>query len=173
MVQGDVVLDVFRDERAVFPWDGAKVFGGENGIRGEVDQLVGVDDVANLVTGGVGLEVGLQRWNGLGLVGLVVGDELGELLFEQVVLRFEAWDEAGNLFEDFAETKTVVHGGGFSELIEVVELVWFFEELLVYVVDDAVPLAGLELIGNCFLTGRGKRRIGFWWANFALHTPRK
>ena len=159
LVQGDVVLDVVGNELAVFRGDGAKVFGGENGIRGEVGQLAGVDDVANLVTGGVGLEVGFQRGNGFGFVGLVVGDELEELLFEQVVLRFEARDEAENLFEDFAETKTTVHGGGFAELVEVVELGGLIEEFLVHIVDDAVPLAGLDAGGDEVVLAHGVLKL--------------
>jgi hypothetical protein len=47
--------------------------------------------VAYWSLGGVGLEVGLDGGDGGNLLlGLVVGDELGEFLFEQFVLRFEA-----------------------------------------------------------------------------------
>jgi len=71
---------------------GFEVLGGEDGIRGEVGELAGLDDVATGVASGVGFEVGLEGWDGLDFVRLVVGNELGEFLCEQVVLRLEARD---------------------------------------------------------------------------------
>ena len=99
---------------------------------------------ADLVAGDVGLEVGLDGRDGLGFLGLVVGDELGELLFQQFVLGLEARDEAEDLFEDFAQGQAAIHGGGFAQLVEGVVLLGFVEDLAVHVVDDAVPLPGLD-----------------------------
>ena len=76
--------------------------------------------------------------------GLVVGDELGELLFQQFVLGLEARDEAEDLFQDFAQGQAAVHGGGFAQLVEGVVLLGLVEDLAVHVVDDAVPLSGLD-----------------------------
>ncbi len=80
----------------------------------------------------------------VGLVGLVVGDELGELLLQQLVLGLEARDEAEDLFQDLAQRQAAVHGGGFAQLVEGVVLLGLVEDLAVHVVDDAVPLPGLD-----------------------------
>src|ERR1700675_3448376 len=60
LVQGDVVLDVFRDERAVLLWHGAEVSGGKDRVGGQIGEVPALDDVAYLVAGDVGLEVGLD-----------------------------------------------------------------------------------------------------------------
>src|SRR3990172_11623014 len=86
LVQGDVVLDVFGDEHAVLLRHGSEVTGGEHGIGRQIGELPALDDVAYAAAGHVGLEVGLDGRNGGGLLRFVVGDELGELLFEQFIL---------------------------------------------------------------------------------------
>ena len=103
-----------------------------------------VDDVPDLAAGDVGLEEGLDGRDGLGLCGLGVGDELGEFLFQQLVLRFEGWDEAEDLFQDFAQGQAAVHGRGFAQLVEGVVFLGFVEDLAVDVVDDAIPLPCLD-----------------------------
>ena len=80
--------------------------------------------------------------------GLVVGHKLGELLFQQVVLGLEAWDEAEDLLENLAKSKAAVHGGSFAKLVKGVELGGLIEHLTVHVVDDAIPLAGLHAGGD-------------------------
>ena len=112
----------------------------KDGIGGQIGELRFVDDVADLVAGDVGLEVGLDRRDGLGFFGLVVGDELGELLLQQLILGFEARDEAEDLFQNLAQRQAAIHGGGFAQLVESVVLVGLVEDLAVHVVDDAVPL---------------------------------
>src|ERR1035437_1823523 len=94
LVQGNVVLDVFGDERAVLGRHGLEVTGGELRIGRQIGELPGFDDVADPAAGDVGLEVGLDGRDGGRLFGLAVGDELGELLFQQLVLGLEARDEA-------------------------------------------------------------------------------
>src|SRR6266704_853735 len=92
LVQGDVILDVLGHERAVLRRHGLEVLGREHRIGRKIGELAVVDDVANPAAGDVGLEVGLDGRNGGGLLRLVVGDELGELLFQQFILGFESWD---------------------------------------------------------------------------------
>ena len=82
-----------------------------------------------------------------GLFGLVVGDELGEFLFQQFVLGLEARDEAEDLLQDLAQGQAAVHGGGFAQLVEGVVLLGLVEDLAVHVVDDPVPLAGFDSVG--------------------------
>ena len=123
---------------------GLEVAGGEDRIGGQIGELPALDDVADLVAGDVGLEVGLDGRNGLGLFGLVVGDELGELLFQQFILGLEARDEAEDLLQNFAQGQAAIHGGGFAQLVEGVVLLGLVEDLAVHVVDDAVPLPGLD-----------------------------
>ena len=89
------------------------------GIGRKIGELPALDDVADLIAGDVGLEIVLDRRNGVGFVGLVVGHELGELLFQQLILRLEARDEAEDLFQDFAQRQAAIHGGGFAQLVEV------------------------------------------------------
>src|SRR3990172_8512085 len=103
LIQGDVILDIFRDSRAVLRWHCAKVAGRKDRVRGQIGELAGLNDVADLLAGYIGLEEGLDRRDGLGLLGFGVGDELGKLLFQQFVLGLEAWDEAEDLLEDFAQ----------------------------------------------------------------------
>jgi hypothetical protein len=76
--------------------------------------------------------------------GLAVGDELGELFFQQFVLGLEAGDEAEDLLQDLAQGQTAVHGGGFAQFVEGVVLLGLVEDLSVHVVDDAVPLPGFD-----------------------------
>src|ERR1035437_8506847 len=59
LIQGDVVLDVFRDEHAVPLRDGPEVTGREHRIGREVGELLALDDVADSTAGNVSLEVGL------------------------------------------------------------------------------------------------------------------
>ena len=86
----NVVVDVLGNDDAVFRGHGFEVLRGEDGIRGEVGEFLFVDDLADAAIGDVGLEVSLDRRDGLGFVRLVVGDELGELLLQQFILGFEA-----------------------------------------------------------------------------------
>jgi hypothetical protein len=64
----------------------------------------------------------------LKLVGLAVGDELGELFFQQFVLGLEARDQAEDLFQDLAQGQAAVHGGGAAQLVEGVVLVGLVED---------------------------------------------
>jgi len=82
LVQGDVVLDVFEDERAVLLGHGSKIMGGEVWIGRQIGELPAVDDAAHPVAGDVGLEVGLDGRDGRGRLGHAIGDELGEFLFQ-------------------------------------------------------------------------------------------
>jgi len=148
LVEGNVVLNVFGNEGAILLRDSFKIAGREDGVGGEVGEVAGLDDVAHLIAGDVGLEVGLERGNGLGFVGFVVGDELGELLFKEFILGFEARDETEDLFENLAQGETTVHVGGLTEFFEGVELGRFGEDFLVHVVDDTVPVAGLDAGGD-------------------------
>ena len=91
----------------------------------------------------------------VGLVGLVVGDELGELLFQQLVLGLEARDQAEDLLQDLAQGQAAVHGGGFAQLVEGVVLLGLVEDLAVHVVDDAVPLPGLDGRGDGVVLAHG------------------
>src|SRR5262245_58968351 len=99
LVQGDIVLDILRDERSVLLRYGAKIAGGKDRVGGQVGEVAALDDVAHLIAGDIGLEEGLDGGDGRGLCGLGIGDELGELLFQQFVLGLEARDEAENLFQ--------------------------------------------------------------------------
>ena len=97
----------------------------------------------------------LERRDGLASSGLLIGDELGELLFQQLVLGLEARDEAEDFFEDLAERQAAVHGGGLAELVEGVVFLRLVEDLAVHVVDDAVPLAGLDAGGDEVVLAHG------------------
>src|SRR5512141_480886 len=48
LVQGDIVLDVVRDDGAVPRWHGAEVPGGKRRIGGQIGELAALDDVAHL-----------------------------------------------------------------------------------------------------------------------------
>src|SRR6266851_1672175 len=80
--------------------------------------------------------------DGGGLFRLVVGDELGELLFQQLILGLEARDEAEDLLEDLAQRQAAIRSGGFAQLVEGVVFLGLVEDLTVYVIDHAVPLSG-------------------------------
>ena len=134
---------------------GPEVAGGKDRVGGQVGELPALDDVAHLVAGDVGLEVGLDGRDGLGLFGLGIGDELGELLFQQFVLGLEARDEAEDLLQDLAQGQAAVHGGGFAQLVEGVVLLGFVEDLAVHVVDDAVPLPCLDGGGDGLVLAHG------------------
>src|SRR3990172_482440 len=60
LVQGNVILDIFGDERAVLLRHGLEVTGGEHRIGRQISKLAAVDDVADSAAGDVGLEVGLD-----------------------------------------------------------------------------------------------------------------
>src|SRR5260370_2125688 len=70
-VQGDVVLDVFRDEVAVLLWHGAEIVGGESWVGGQIGEVLTIDAVAHLIACGVGLEVVFDNWHGLRLLRVV------------------------------------------------------------------------------------------------------
>ena len=55
-VQRNVVLDVFRNQRAVLRRYGAEAVGGKDRVGGQVGEMLALDDVAYLVAGDVGLE---------------------------------------------------------------------------------------------------------------------
>src|SRR3989344_1931545 len=93
LVQGDIVLDVFGDERAVLRRYGLESTAVEKGIGRQIGEVPALNDVAYAVAGDVGLEVVLDGRDGLGLRRLGVGDELGELFFQQFILGLEARDE--------------------------------------------------------------------------------
>src|SRR5450830_1008621 len=97
LIQGHVVFDVIGYERAILGRHGAEVAGGKVGVGGQVGVAAALDDVTHLVAGEVGLEVGLDGGDGLSLIRLDIGDELGELLFQQFILGLEARDEAEDL----------------------------------------------------------------------------
>ena len=103
-----------------------------------------LDDVAHEVAGHVGLEERLDGGDRLGLLGHVLGDELGELLLQQLVLALEVGDEAEDLLQDLAQGDATVDAGGLAQLLQRVVLLGLVEDLAVHVVDDAVPLAGLD-----------------------------
>ena len=46
--------------------------------------------------------------------------------------------------KDFAQGQAAVHGGGFAQLVEIVVLLGLVEDLAIHVVDDAIPLPGLD-----------------------------
>src|SRR5712692_7534257 len=85
LIQGDIVLDVFGNQGAVLLRYGAKIADGKDRVGGQIGELAALDDVAHVVAGDVGLEGGLDGRDGLGLFGLGIGDELGELLFQKFV----------------------------------------------------------------------------------------
>ena len=87
--------------------------------------------------------------------GLVVGDELGELLFQQFILGLEARDEAEDLFQDLTQRQTAIHGGGFAQLVEGVVLLGLVENLAIDIVDDAIPLPGLDGFSDGFVLAHG------------------
>ena len=144
LVQGDVILDILGNERPVFPRYGAVVPDGEDGVGRQVGKLSGIDDVTDEVAGDVGLEVGLDGRDGPDLFGLVIGHELVEFLFQQLVPGLEAGDQVEDLLEDLPKGHAAVHGRGLSQLGQRVVLLRLVEDLPVYVVEDAVPLSGLD-----------------------------
>src|SRR3990167_2749593 len=148
LVQGDIVLDVFGDERAVLRWHGLEVAVIEKRIGCEILIVLALDDVAHAAAGDVGLEVGLYGRDGRGLFGLGVGDELGELLFQQFILGLEARDEAEDFFQDFAQRQAPIYGGGFAQLVEGVVLLGLVEDLTIDIVDDAIPLPDFDALGD-------------------------
>src|ERR1700704_548748 len=83
LVQGNIVLDVFRDEHAILLRHSSKIARGKRRIGRQVGELLALDDVAYAPAGKVGLEVGLDSRDSSGFFGFVVGDKLGELLFQQ------------------------------------------------------------------------------------------
>ena len=72
-----------------------------------------LDDVTNLVAGGISLEIVFDGRNGLGFVGLVVSDKFRELLFQEIIPGLEARNEPEDFFEDFAECESAIHTRGF------------------------------------------------------------
>ena len=107
-----------------------------------------LDAVSYIGVSDIGLKVVLDSRDGLGLFGLVIGDEFGELLFQQFVFGLEMRDKAKDLFQDFAQGQAAVHGGGFPQLVEGVVLLGLGEDFAVDVVDDMIPLPGFDSLGN-------------------------
>jgi len=85
----------------------------------------------------------------------VVGDELGELFFQQFILGLEARDEAEDLFQYLAQGQVAVHGGGFAQLVEGIVLLSLVEDLVVDVVDNVVPLPGLDGLRDGLVVAHG------------------
>jgi len=141
LVQGDVVLDVFWNQGAVLRRHGAEVAGGKDRVGGQISEVLALDNVAHLIAGDVGLEECLDGRDGSGLFGLGVGDELGELFLQQLILGLEAWDEAEYLFQNLAQGEAAIHGGSLAQLVKIVILLGFVEDLAVHVVDNAIPVS--------------------------------
>ncbi len=148
LIQGNVVLDVFRNELPVFRGNGFEVGRGEGGGGVERGESFRLDDVPDLAVGDVGFEEIFERREVFRFLGFVIGDEFRELFFEQLVLRLEARDEAEDFFEDFAQAEAAVHGDGAAKLVEGVEFGRLVEDFAVHVVDDAIPLARLHCLGD-------------------------
>ncbi len=87
---------------------------GKHRIRRQIGELLGVDDVPDLVVSRIGLEIVLDRGNrqDVGFFRLVIGHELGELFFQQFVLRLEARDESEDFLQNLPQSQTPIHGGG-------------------------------------------------------------
>ena len=103
MVQRHVVLDVVGNQRPIFLRHGFEIARGEDGIGRKLSEVLLVNDVPDEIAARVSLEVSLDRGERFRFLRFIVGDELGELFLEQVVLRFEARDEAEDLFKNLAE----------------------------------------------------------------------
>ena len=88
----------------------------------------------------------------------MVGDELGELLFQQLVFRLEARNEVKDFFQNLPKAQTAVHGGSFAQLVKGVILLGFIKDLTVDVVDDTVPLPGFDSFGNGLILPHGLRK---------------
>jgi hypothetical protein len=155
LVQRDIILDVFGNEGAVFRRHSFEVTGGEHRVGGQVGELFALDDSANLVVRDICLEVILDGRNGFGLVGFVVGDELGELLFQEFILGLEPWNEAEDLFQDFPECQATVHGGGFTQFVERIVLLRLIEDLPIDIVYNPIPLSGLDGLSNILVLTHG------------------
>ena len=134
---------------------GTEVLDGKHRVSGQVGEAPVLDDVANLITGRICFEKGLDGRDGLELFGFVVGDKLGEFLFQQLVLGFEARDEAEDFFQNLAQGKASVHGGGLAQLGQSVVLLGLVEDLAVDVVDDLVPPALLHGRRDGFVVPHG------------------
>jgi hypothetical protein len=122
LTQRDIVLDIFWNQSAVLRWHGAEITGGKDRVGGQIGKMLIFDDVAHLIAGNVGLEVGLDGRDSGGLLGLGVSDELGELLFQKLVLGLEARDKAEDFLQDLPKGQASVYGGGFAQLVEGVVL---------------------------------------------------
>ena len=105
----------------------------ERRVGREVGVLAALDDVTHAVAGHVGLEEGLDGGDRLRLLGHVLGDELGELLFQQLVLALEGGNQAEDLLQDLAQGDATVDGGGPAQLLQRVVLLGLVEDLAVHV----------------------------------------
>ena len=100
-----------------------------------------VDDGANPVAREVRLEIIPHRRNGVRLFGLVIGEELGEFLLQQVSLRLELGDKIEDFLQNLAQGEAAVRVDGPSQLVEVVIILGLLEHLAVHVVEHALPFA--------------------------------
>jgi hypothetical protein len=84
-----------------------------------------------------------------------VGNELGELLVEQLVFGLEAGDKSKRLLKNFAKREAAVNGGGAAELLKREKLFGFVENLTVDVIENVVPFSGLDVGGDSHHLAQG------------------
>ena len=78
----------------------------------------------------------------------MIGDEFGELLFEQLVPRLKTRNEVKDFLQYLAQGYATIHGRGLAQLGKGVVFLWLVENFLIHIVDGAIPLAGLDSLGN-------------------------
>ncbi len=157
LVQGNVILDVLRNQGLVWLRNGLEIREGKDGIGGKIGEIPGIDDVADLVAGQVRFEKGLDGRYGEGFLYFVIVNEFVEFLFEQFVPGFETGDEVEDLFQDLSQAQAPVHGGGFAQLVEAVVFLGFVEHFMVDVVDNALPLSGFDGLDDRLVLAHGIR----------------
>ena len=148
LVQRHVILDILGNKPAVRLRHRTKVAGGKSRVGRQCSKASILNDVSGLAAGQIRLEVRPNRRDGLGLVGLVIGDEFGELLFEQLVPRLKTRNEVKNLLQYLAQGYAPIHSRGLAQLGEGVVLLGLVENFLIHIVDGAIPLARLDSLGN-------------------------
>ena len=80
LVQGYVILDILGNKGAIRLRHRTKVAGGKSRISRQFGKASILNNVSGLSADQVRLEIRPNRRNGLGLVGLVINNEFGELL---------------------------------------------------------------------------------------------
>src|SRR6185437_13192540 len=154
-VERDVILHVIRDQRAVARRHSLVITGGEERVGGKISEPAPVDAVAQLVADNVGLEEISDGRHGGGFIRLAVGHEFGELLFQQLILRLEAWDQAEDLFQYLAQADATIHCRCPAQFFERVVLLRFVENFAVDIVNDAIPLPGFHRFGDGSVSAHG------------------